>query len=286
MAQSGVWQGKGRIAISSDGNEHDHDDWSATAISIALLGASGLQDALCLYTYSDHIWGSNQTLPTNEIGASSYEQMRESALRGAELFGFDKSRFVCAVDNAEIAYERLKEQINLSTADNPLIIVAGGPMQVVGEAINRADRGKLKYVSLITHSKWNNNHGANVAGSKWDKHGELGWTYGQIAETQSRFGLNCVYITDQNRGIKSGGLLCDREEFDWLKNSKMRNKPPYKKGSWDWLYSRLETFPDFKSNKKGKFDVSDAGMVLYVLTGEEDNNPDSIRKIMENPIVR
>jgi hypothetical protein len=27
LAQVPLWQGKGRIAISSDGNEHDHDDW-------------------------------------------------------------------------------------------------------------------------------------------------------------------------------------------------------------------------------------------------------------------
>ena len=63
-AQTPLWQGKGRIALSSDGNEHDHDDWAATPLSLALLSAAGLQDKLVLYTYSDHIWGSNQDHPT------------------------------------------------------------------------------------------------------------------------------------------------------------------------------------------------------------------------------
>jgi hypothetical protein len=55
-AQTPLWEGKGRIAISSDGNEQDHDDWAATPLSLALLAAAGLQD---------HIWGSNQSHPTS-----------------------------------------------------------------------------------------------------------------------------------------------------------------------------------------------------------------------------
>ncbi|NBD37106.1 MAG: hypothetical protein GVY10_00875 [Verrucomicrobia bacterium] len=35
-----LWQGQGRIALSSDGNEHDHDDWGATALTLALLAAA------------------------------------------------------------------------------------------------------------------------------------------------------------------------------------------------------------------------------------------------------
>jgi hypothetical protein len=137
-AQTPLWEGKGRIAISSDGNEHDHDDWAATPLSLALLAAAGLQDHLVLYTYSDHIWGSNQTHPTSESGLNAYQHMRESALGGQEWFGFDRTRFVCAVDNAEVAYAAMRDEINKSSAENPLIIIAAGPMQVIGEAINMA----------------------------------------------------------------------------------------------------------------------------------------------------
>jgi hypothetical protein len=64
---------KGRIVISSDGNEHDEDDWAATPMSLALLASQGLQDQLVAYTFSDHTWGSNK----EKKGADG--QMRESA---------------------------------------------------------------------------------------------------------------------------------------------------------------------------------------------------------------
>ena len=48
-AQTPLWQGKGRILISSDGNEHDHDDWSATALSLALLASQNMQDKLTVF---------------------------------------------------------------------------------------------------------------------------------------------------------------------------------------------------------------------------------------------
>lgn len=43
FSQSPLWQDKGRIVISSDGNEHDHDDWAATPLSLAIIAAKGLQ---------------------------------------------------------------------------------------------------------------------------------------------------------------------------------------------------------------------------------------------------
>lgn len=55
-AQTPLWQGKGRIAISSDGNEHDDDDWSATPLSLAMIAAKGLQDKL-FYTPIAIIYG-------------------------------------------------------------------------------------------------------------------------------------------------------------------------------------------------------------------------------------
>lgn len=137
-AREPLWQGKGRIVISSDGNEHDHDDWAATPLSLALLASAGLQDRLTLYTYSDHIWGSNQGWPTSKSGLNAYEHMRESALGAQKWFGFDSTRFICAVDNAEVA----------------------------GEAIARADKNKLRYVSLVSHSQWNNNHSDQPASQR------------------------------------------------------------------------------------------------------------------------
>ena len=278
-AQTPLWEGKGRILISSDGNEYDHDDWAATPLSLALLSAAGLQDKLVLYTYSDHIWGSNQAHPTSESGLNSYQHMRESALKGAEYFGFNNTNFICAVDNAITAYNAIRDEINKSTLDNPLIIIAAGPMQVVGEAINRSDKEKRKYVTLVSHSTWNDIHSDTPGKKEWDEH--TGWTFKEI---QDEFGnlegghVNCIRILDQNGGEDYVGLNAEIATFDWIKTSKARKL--YKKGAWDWLYTRLETC--LKENGKN-FDPSDSGMIIYILTGIEKTNPDMAREIMENP---
>lgn len=156
----------GRIAISSDGNEHDKDDWAATPFSLALLAAKGLQDNLVLYTFSDHVWGSNHD------NKNAVNEMRESALVGGQKFGFTKTNFIEAVANPNAAYEAMTSEINKSSASNPLTIIAAGPMQVVGTALNNADQSKLAYVRIISHSTWNDNHSDKP--SSWERH--TGWT--------------------------------------------------------------------------------------------------------------
>jgi hypothetical protein len=279
QGQNPLWQGKGRIIITSDGNEHDHDDWSATALSLAIIAANDLQSKLAVYVYSDHIWGSNTARQLTN-GLTAWEQMRESALGGQKWFGFDKTKFLCGVDNAELAYNAITAQINESSSTDPLFIIEAGPMQVTGEAISRSNKDKLKYVTLITHSNWNNEHSDKPEG-KWDVH--TGWTYNQIKTKftdPEKGGLKCMKILDQNGGSDYLGLRCERTYFDWIKTSPFRNKPPYKEGSWDWLYSRLETFVQCAGGTK--FDASDAGMVVFLLTGIEKTNPEMVRKIMES----
>lgn len=279
--QTPLWQGKGRIAISSDGNEHDHDDWAATPLSLAMLSAAGLQDKLVVYTFSDHIWGSNHDQPSSSSGLNAYGHMRESAIKGGEWFGFKKTKFICAVDNAAVAYKGLTDEINKSSAEDPLCIIAAGPMQVVGEAISRSEVAKRKYVTLVSHSGWNDNHADNPKGPWWDLHS--GWTFREIRESFSDDAggnLKCIRISDQNGGEDYEGLHAPMKDFNWLKTSGARNDPRWKPGSWDWLYSRIQTCVKTDSTT---YDASDAGMIIYLLTGIEKTSPDMARKIMENP---
>lgn len=278
-----VWQGKGRILVSCDGNEHDDDDWGATPMTLALLAARGLQDRVPVYVYSDHVWGSSQERGIC-FGMTSYEHMRESALKGKEYFGFDNTRFICAVDNPEVAYKAVADEINKCTADDPLIIIAAGPLQVIGEGINRADADKLQYVSLISHGRWNNIHAENPDGPYWDRH--HGWTWDAL---QAQFGddaiatggVTFIMPADQNGGKDYDGLQSDKTNFDWILTSPARKNPAYKHDSWNWLYSRMVVCirPDGRC-----FDVSDAGMVIFMLTGIEKTNPAMAREIMENPV--
>lgn len=293
-AQTPLWQGKGRIAVSSDGNEHDSDDWSATAMTLALLASQGLQDKLALYTYSDHIWGSNQACP-NVHGKSAYEHMRESALGGQERFGFNRRQFLCAVDHPERAYDAMAAMINESSESNPLIILAAGPMQVIGEGLNRAERSKREFVTVISHSYWNNEHSdwwsddierpfPSLKAKSWDAHS--GWTFAEMIETfgaKSGGGAKFIEILDQNGGDDYEGLQAPIQRFEWVLTSKVKDKKPYQRDSWFWLYSRLLCHYQVY---KGSFDVSDAGLALYMLTGVEKTNVDMLRNLMENPIIK
>ncbi len=268
MAQEPLLKrGVGRIAISSDGNEHDDDDWAATPISLAILSSLGMQDQLTLYTFSDHVWGSNKVHP-NSNNMSAYEQMLVSALGGMQRFGFESSKFLCAVDDPQAAYQAMADAINASSADDPLIIIGGGPMHVIGEGLRLAKKSKRKYVSVISHSKWNNNHSDNA------KEGHSGWRFEEMEEafgSADGGGVSFIQILDQNGGDDYEGLKAPKAQFDWLKESKDK--------SWRWLYSRLELCP---KSKGAEFDCSDAGMVLYVVTGVEKTSTSLLHKILSS----
>jgi hypothetical protein len=259
---------KGRIAISSDGNEHDEDDWAATPMSLALLAARGLQDQLVVYTFSDHTWGSNKEKPLADA------QMRESAFIGGSKFGFKKTKFIEAVAAPNFAVIELANQINKSSARDPLTIIAAGPMDIIGDAINEADSTKLKHVRLISHSDWNDQHADKPY--EWESH--EGWTWSEIQEKFESKGLQLNHILDQNGGDDYEGLKTDLTKYDWMKTSPYRDQKPYEKGSWDWLYSRLEA-----AQKGEEFDPSDAGMIIYLLTGKQKTSPEDLREILENP---
>lgn len=260
---------QGRIVISSDGNEHDHDDWAATPFSLALLAAKGLQDSLTVYTFSDHIWGSNHDK------ANGKEEMLVSALEGKQIFEFGNSEFIEAVANPTKAIRAITDEINRSDTGNPLFIIAAGPMQVVGSAIEKADPSKLKFVRLISHSNWNNDHSNNPY--DWEQH--TGWTWGQIKSKFEPMGLVLDRIVDQNGGKDYEGMKAPREMFDWIKTSSVRKESSQKKKQLDWLYQRQLT-----CIKKGDFDPSDAGMVIYLLTGKQKTNPNDAKAIMEHRV--
>lgn len=276
FAQAPLWQNKGRIVVSADGNEHDHDDWGATPLSLAILASRGLQDKLSVYIYSDHIWGSNHEHPGID-GISPYAQMKESAVRGGKLFGFKKTNFVCAVDNPEVAYEALKSQINQSSEDNPLFIVVAGPVQVIGEAISRADVVKRKFVTIITTSSdWNNSHADNPY-LAWENHS--GWVLDEIAQLEG--GFKIIKIENQNPLLKRNW-----KEYEWLITSPERNHSYYKKGSWEWLYKRLclTTKPEgVDRDYYYAIDPSDAGKIIFLLTGITKTSPQLVYELLKNP---
>jgi hypothetical protein len=233
----------GRIAVSCDGNHHDRDDIAATALSLGMLAHAGLQKHLNYYGHSDHIWDNTK---------EQMDEMVISAEGTAELFGgFDLSVIHNAKKETTASIMALTDVINASSGKDKLWLIAAGPMEVVGKAIQYSDPGKRKFVTVISHSNWNNNHAAKDHG-------------GYSFESLKELGVDLIRITDQNSGTNR-----PYEEYHWLRDSKDKRL--------NWLWERGVT-----AGKKN-FDPSDSGMVYWLITGgpeggDKNANPEKIRE--------
>jgi hypothetical protein len=147
-------------------------------------------------------------------------------------------------------------------------------MEIIGTSLNEADSAKLRYVRLISHSVWNDEH----ADKPYDWENHKGWTWEKIKEEFAPHGLQLDHILDQNGGVDYEGLKAKKFDYDWIRTSSKKDGKPFDKGSWDWLYTRLEA-----AQKGDEFDPSDAGMVIYLLTGKQKTNPQDVKDILENP---
>jgi len=253
-----------RIVVVADGNEHGKGDWAATPLTLAVLAAKEIQDQVVVYAFSSHTWGSNKT----DAGADA--QMRESAFLGSRNFGFKKTKFIEAVNAPNYAIIEITSQINKSSAKNPLVILAVGPMDIIGTALGEADSTKLKHVRIISHSIWDQQHSDSPEEGETHK----GWTWEKLRESYAGKGLEMIALPELSEGSFKGAL----STYSWLTDSSKKEPKPFEKGSWQWLYSRIE------AAKTGEeVNPSDVRLLLYLLTGKSNTGIQDLRDILENP---
>jgi hypothetical protein len=262
-AQNVPYSGE-RIVVVADGNEHGKGDWAATPLSLALVAAKEIQDQVVVYAFSSHTWGSNKT----DAGADS--QMRESAFLGSRNFGFKKTKFIEAVNAPNYAIIEITSQINKSSAKNPLVILAAGPIDIIGTALGEADSTKLKHVRIISHSIWDQQH----ADSPEEGETHKGWTWEKLRESYAGKGLELIALPELDEESFKGPLSA----YSWLTNSSKKEPKPFEKGSWQWLYSRIEAA---KSGEE--VNPSDVRLLLYLLTGKSNTGIPDLRELLENP---
>jgi hypothetical protein len=262
-AQNVPYSGE-RIVVVADGNEHGKGDWAATPLSLALVAAKEIQDQVVVYAFSSHTWGSNKT----DAGADA--QMRESAFLGSRNFGFKKTKFIEAVNAPNYAIIEITSQINKSSAKNPLVILAAGPIDIIGTALGEADSTKLKHVRIISHSIWDQQH----ADSPEEGETHKGWTWEKLRESYAGKGLELIALPELDEESFKGPLSA----YSWLTNSSKKEPKPFEKGSWQWLYSRIEAA---KSGEE--VNPSDVRLLLYLLTGKSNTGIPDLRELLENP---
>lgn len=265
LAQKIPYAGE-RIVVITDGNEHGKDDWAATPISLALIAAKEIQDQVMVYSFSSHTWGSNKTY------AGADAQMRESAFLGAKQFGFKKTKFIEAVTAPNFAIIEITELINKSSSKNPLTILASGPLEIIGTSLNEADSTKLKYVRVISYSIWDQEH----ANSPVEGETHTGWTWEKLRESFQDNQLQLVSLVNETNGKE--GLKAPLSAYAWLNDSSKKEPKPFDKGSWAWLYSRLEA-----SKNGNDVNPADARLIYYLFTGNPNPSVKDLQEMLANP---
>jgi hypothetical protein len=234
---------KGRIAIVADGNSPDPDDLGGTAISIALLKAAGLEDRLVHYSHSCDLVRDDRI---SEKAEKERHHLMQIAcdMTARRWEGFKHLTFFDAIWQKEETINDLCWAINASTKNNPLWIVEAGEPDIIGLALQKTPKEKHKFVKVITH------HPAN------DNAGDF-YTWQQILD----FGIEEVRIPDQNIKLKA-----PIAEWDWAKNH------TDSRIQLIWTIGKLAEVDNIVKFQKGKWDCSDAGMILYWITGANKNN--------------
>jgi hypothetical protein len=245
---------KGRILLSHDGNYNDQDDWGAFPVAIAILDAMGLNSKLV------HAHFNNDLTFNDEVFEA---EMRTSALGAQQRYGLSRSIFYDCQNATERtnAINSIRNEINRSTADNPLYMILAGPVDMAYQGIVGSDASKRPFVYCISHNFWNDGYGG-----------------GAIADHDKRevipTGVNWIQIRDGNPKLAfpSGkGKSSTPEQWalvDWMKNSSWANLR--------WIYSRLVA--------EGRVDISDSTMAYFLLTGDENADLTKLDNLLDNRI--
>ncbi|MEM6378697.1 MAG: hypothetical protein AAF705_10795 [Bacteroidota bacterium] len=247
----------GRIAVVADGNSPDPDDLGATAVTIALLRATGYEERLVHYSHSCDLVRVERISEKAEV--ERHALMQSSCNVTARRWGgFDKLTFFDAKWQMDETIKDLAAAINASSASDPLWIIEAGEPDIIGFALEEAAKDKHQFVKVVTH------HPAN------DDAGDF-YTWQQILD----FGVEEVRIPDQNINLK-----VDQEQWDWARDHSDSRIQQI------WLQGKIAEVDDVVKFQKGKWDCSDAGMVFYWLTGatnggSKKGSVKQVKKILE-----
>jgi hypothetical protein len=247
----------GRVAIVADGNSPDPDDLGGTAVSIALLRAAGLEERLVHYSHSCDLIRVDRISEKAEVERHALMQSA-CDVTARRWGGFDDFTFFDAKWQMDATIKDLAKAINASTAEDPLWIIEAGEPDIIGFALDATSKEKHKFVKVVTH------HPAN------DDAGDF-YEWQEILD----FGVEEVRIPDQNIDLK-----VDIEKWEWARTH------PDPRIQQVWIQGKIAEVDDVVKFQKGYWDCSDAGMVLYWITGANVNDGlmtgtvDDVKKIL------
>ena len=259
-----------RIAISGDGNsapDHQHkwptgdpDDWGAVPAMLATLVKVNLQDKLVHF--------SSNNFMEAPAGPDEENQMKIGADGAIKRWDYDKTRFFDITTSLKEAKQQLKMELEKSSEEDPLYFIHMGLSeffyQVVKAVVDEGYKEALSHVYIISHSGFNDSH------QRRDDHHTI---FEAMKYSGGR--LNYHKIKDQNGKWDPDLLWNSGKDFSpwyWMRD---HADPDVR-----WIYERMEV------HAGGVADISDTGMLYWMLTGDEDGNPAKFREFIGGGILK
>ncbi|WP_185976796.1 hypothetical protein [Catenovulum sediminis] len=271
-----------RIAISADGNNQpdnhhfwpraDPDDWGATPATLAIIAKLKMHKNLVHYSYNNFIDAPEHTTAINEMAIG---------VQGAiNYWNFDNKKFFDVSADYKKALAHLIQVIEVSTHKDPLYFVHMGPSEFFYRAVKAViANGKidsLSHVYVLSHSGYNDNH-LRRGDPKFDKkpvpEQQKHHTLTDVIELSGKR-INYHRIKDQNAEWDVNLLWNSKQDWSvwqWMKN--------HSDPSVAWIYERMKRHPDNKA------DISDAGMLYFLLLGDENASPQKFKKFIGQGIM-
>lgn len=226
------------IALGFDGNVKDLDDASAVVVSALYAKAAGMMPTFFI---NNNIIAPDPNEKTVHNGTPQTEWMRRSG-EFVQSLGFevyDYSR------NPVAASDALSGMIE----DGPTLYLMGGPAGTIYQALGGARPGTRDNLGIISHS-WANNTGGGF---------NNGPTITDVLTDYSMVEYKKIF--DQNGGDGPRPL-------------------GFNSGLWEWMddvsnpdISAARSIMNSLGGSRLPNDPSDAGMMHYLLTGQERANP-------------
>lgn len=287
---------KGKIVYFSDGNGGDIDDVGANAFTLYTLSRLNLQEKVGLYVYSDKFGAKNSN--------NNHEKTNKITVdKAISSWGFNSAIFKEGDDyfnHRTPIVNKLVELIDNTSENNPLYIVFAGEggYSYTYEAFEEASANKLKNVTLISHSLFN--EAANDDRDKKDGNSDNKiklngrsiplYSYIDLEndfETATYYGHR--QVLDQNgkgaskiEGFASNSLGNTQRwlPWNWLNTGEVSNVDT------KFIYQQMQkTIALPNKTKVGKADISDFGMVWFMLTGNKKGNPYELKEFFKTGLI-
>lgn len=243
-----------RLAYSADGNYHDTDDIGATPMAMAIVKAFGKNSQLVHIEINNHI-GCNDNNAKN-AHSSRVNTAKTNFGSTSNVYDIKSSRTT--------AKTNLKALIEASSSSDQLTIVAAGPYQTIYDALKASSSSSHKYVTILSHSDWNDDHTSSGDPTSCKV---VGKTKADVAADFPD--VKFKKIRDQNTDFGNG---FSSSTWSWLSTGS--NWKTAQKSNMQSLYDALG---DSNHNSNGIWDPSDAGMMWYAMTGEDNCSVNKVK---------